>query len=97
MTDASVWYNKATSAKEGFELASSFLNGPGARSKFPVAIDFSFIEGEYPQVIGKGKGFEIILSFYDQQVSIELRLKLMLKPLRGKIIDALTDEIKRVL
>ena len=97
MTDASVWYNKATNAQQGFELASNFLNSSEARSKFPVSIDFSYVKGEYPQVVGTGKGFEIILSFYDQQVSIDLKLKLMLKPLRGKIIDTLTDEIKRVL
>ena len=65
--------------KEGFELASNFLNGQEARSKFPVAIDFSFVEGEYPQVIGTGKGFEIILSFYDQQVSIDLKAQINAK------------------
>ena len=97
MTDANVWYNKASNAQEGFNLASNFLRSADAKSKFPVEIDFSFLNGENPQVVGKGKGFEVILSFYDQQVSIELKLKLLLKPLRGKIIDSLTDEIKRVL
>lgn len=97
MTDASVWYNKATTAQQGYNLASEFLRSSEAKSKFPVAIDFSFMSGEGPQIIGKGKGFEITLSFYEQQVAIDINLKLMLKPLKGKIIDTLTDEIKRVL
>jgi len=97
MTDANVYYNKAANAQEGFSLASEFLKSSHAKSKFPVEIDFSFIDGASPQVIGKGKGFEVRLSFFDQQVSIDIELKLMLRPLKGRIIDTLSDEIKRVL
>ena len=97
MTDASVYYNKANNAQQGFDLASNFLKSSEGRSKFPMEIDFSFISGASPQVIGKGKGFEVVLSFYDAEVAINLKLKFMLKPLKGKIIDTLTDEIKRVL
>ena len=97
MTDANVYYNKANNAQQGFDLASKFLKSSEAKSKFPVEIDFSFITGPSPQVIGKGKGFEVVLSFYDVEVAINLKLKLMLRPLKGKIINTLTDEIKRVL
>ena len=97
MTDANVWYYKAQNAQEGFNLATQFLEGHEAKSKFPIEIDFSFIGGECPQIIGRGNGFEVVLSFYEQEVSINLTLKLMLRPLKGKIIDTLSDEIKRVL
>tara|TARA_B100000886_G_C20292646_1_gene436133 strand:- start:434 stop:727 length:294 start_codon:yes stop_codon:yes gene_type:complete len=96
MSDKSIWYNKANSAKEGFNLASSFLESSEVKRKFPVEVDFTFINLDSPQIIGKGNGFEVTLTFFDSEVSIDLKLKLMLKPLKGRIIDSLSDEIKRV-
>ena len=97
MSDIYVSYHKVSSANEGYKLASQILQGEEAKSKFPVKIDFSFIDGPEPKVIGTGKGFEVTLRFSESKVFVELNLKLMLKPLRGRILDSLTDEIKRIL
>lgn len=97
MSDLNVNYNKAGNAKEGFQLASEFLKSHKAKAMFPVTIDFSFIDGLNPRVIGKGKGFEVTLTFYDTDVTVTLDLAFLLKPMKGKIIDSLASEIKRVL
>ena len=97
MSSEFVSYYKASNANEGYQIASNFLKSSEAQAKLPVKIDFSFVEGANPKVIGKGKGFEVILCFHDSKVSIDLNLKLMLKPLRNKIINSIIDEIKRVL
>ena len=87
---------QSNECKRGVSVAQTFSMDRKRDQNFLWQLIFLLLR-EYPQVIGTGKGFEIILCFYEQQASIELRLKLMLKPLRGKIIDTLTDEIKRVL
>ena len=97
MSDFSVYYNKATGAKEGYLLATEFLQSSQAKSMFPVSIDFSFSNGDRPRITGRGKGFEVTLLFNDQEVRVDLDLKFLLKPMKGKIIDTLTQEIKRVL
>lgn len=97
MSDVYVTYFKANSAMEGYHIASTYLQSSEAQSKFPVEINFSFVDGANPKVIGSGKGFDITLTFLETKVTIDLNLKLMLRPLKGRIIDSITDEIKKVL
>ena len=82
MTDASVWYNKATSAKRALSWLKLF-NGQKRKFKISCQLIFLFVEGEYFR-FGTGKGFEIFL-FYDRRYQL-IKAQINVKTPCGKLL-----------
>ncbi len=48
-------------------------------------------------ISASGKGFDLHLNFSDNSLKLELKLSLLLRPLKGQIEGALAKEIKKVI
>ena len=44
----------------------------------------------------KGSGFEVSISFTETEAQVKLDLGFLLKPLKGKVLEALERQIKKV-
>ena len=68
---------------------------PETLEKWKVKADVNYDDGGQ-KINAKGKGFELNINFLDTEAQAELKLSLLLKPLKGKIEEGLEKQLRRV-
>lgn len=91
----SVSYKKFSDKASAFAHVKENFNKQSL-AKYKVQPDLSFNESDY-QVLAEGKGYTITLDFTDSQVEIGMKLSLLVRPMKGKILDLLQKELGTIL
>ena len=79
--------------KKAFEAAKKLV--PEALGKFGVSADVKTDEAAH-SLTAKGSGFEAKIVFTDTEAQVKVDLGFLLKPLKGKVLEALEKQIKKV-
>lgn len=90
--DLSIPYSNTTNKEDAFSKAKEAIT-PEMLAKFQVKAEITY--DDY-SVKAKGKGFELELAFNDEAVGVSLNLSLMLRAFKGKVLEGLEKQIKRV-
>lgn len=91
--DLSIAYNKATSMTEAFDLAKVEIT-PEYVAKFKVKSELSY-DRDNGDMIATGKGFTLTLKFKESECDVSIKLSFLLKPLRGKILEAVERKLQK--
>lgn len=91
--DATVNYNQAKDKDDAFARAKARIT-PEYVAKFQVKADIDYDESA-GKMTAKGKGFTLTLNFDDSSVGVNLDVSLLLRPLKGKIVDKIKRELER--
>jgi hypothetical protein len=91
--DLKVPYVNVTDKKQAYEAAKKLV--PEALAKFGVKADVKPSDAT-TTLSAKGSGFEVQISFTDTEAQVKLDLGFLLKPLKGKVLEALERQIKKV-
>lgn len=86
-------YSQITDKKKGYEQAKKLI--PEVISKFGVNADVKNDDAN-SSLTAKGSGFEAKIQFLEAEAVINLELGFLLKPLKGKIMDTIEKQIKKV-
>jgi hypothetical protein len=91
--ELSVSYNKAGSKQEAFDLAKVQIT-PEYIAKYKVNPEITYDDsGCSMQAVGKG--FTLKLIFTDSECEVHLKLSLILRALKGKILDGIERKLER--
>jgi hypothetical protein len=93
MSALKISYQNVTDKAQAYELAKTQV--PQALAKFGVSADVQHRDQDF-SLTAKGKGFDVSLKFLETEALLELELGFLLKPLRGKILEVLERQIKKV-
>ncbi len=91
--DAIVKYNQAKDKDDAFARAKAKIT-PEYVEKFQVKADINYDEAA-SKMTAKGKGFTLTLDFSEASVGVNLDVSLLLRPLKGKIVDKIKRELER--
>ncbi len=91
--DLKVPYAKVTNKKDAYEAAKKQV--PEALAKFGVKADVKNDDAA-SVLLAKGSGFEAKITFIDGEAQVKLDLGFLLKPLKGKVLEALERQLKKV-
>lgn len=86
-------YTQITDKKSGYEQAKKLI--PEVISKFGVSADVKNDDSN-TSLTAKGSGFEAKIQFLDTEAVVSLDLGFLLKPLKGKIMETIEKQIKKV-
>jgi hypothetical protein len=86
-------YSQITDRKQGYEQAKKLI--PEVISKFGVSAD---VKGDdaTSTLSAKGSGFEAKIEFKETEAIVNVDLGFLLKPFKGKILDTIEKQIKKV-
>lgn len=90
--DLKVEYQKTASASEAYTTVKKLLT-PEMIAKFKVSANLSYDENK--RITASGKGFDLFFDFTDSAVEVSIKLGLLLKPLKGAILDGVEKQLKR--
>lgn len=86
-------YAQITDKKDGYEQAKKLI--PEVVSKFGVKADVKNDDAN-TTLSAKGSGFEAKIEFRDSEAIVNVDLGLLLKPFKGKILETIEKQIKKV-
>jgi prefoldin subunit 5 len=86
-------YSQITDKNQGYEQAKKLI--PEVISKFGVSADLKNDDAT-TTLVAKGSGFEAKIQFTDTEAIVNVDLGFLLKPFKGKIIDTIEKQIKKV-
>lgn len=86
-------YANITDKKKGYEEAKKRI--PEVIEKFGVKADVKTDDAN-TSFSAKGSGFEAQLNFLETEVVVKVDLGFLLKPFKGKIMDTIEKQIKKV-
>jgi hypothetical protein len=86
-------YSQITDKKQGYEQAKKLI--PEVRSKFGVSADVKNDDAA-TTLSAKGSGFEAKIEFKETEAIVNVDLGFLLKPFKGKILDTIEKQIKKV-
>lgn len=86
-------YANITDKKKGYEEAKKRI--PEVIEKFGVKADVSTDDAN-TSFTAKGSGFSASLNFQETEVVVKVDLGFMLKPFKGKILETIEKQIKKV-
>jgi hypothetical protein len=86
-------YSQITDKKIGYEQAKKII--PEVISKFGVSADVKNDDSNN-SLTAKGSGFEAKIEFKESEAVVNLDLGFLLKPLKGKIMETIEKQIKKV-
>ncbi len=86
-------YSKITDKKQGYEAAKKLI--PEVITKFGVKADMNNDDAKNT-LKAKGTGFDAKIEFTDTEAIVNLDLSFLLKPLKGKILETIEKQIKKV-
>lgn len=86
-------YAQITDKKQGYEEAKKLI--PEVIQKFGVTADMKNDDAN-STVVAKGSGFEAKIQFTDTEAIVNLDLGFLLKPFKGKILETIEKQIKKV-
>jgi hypothetical protein len=91
--DLKVPYAQITDKKQGYEQAKKVI--PEVIAKFGVKADVK-TDDSTTTLSAKGTGFEAKIEFKDTEALVKVDLGFLLKPLKGKILETIEKQIKKV-
>lgn len=91
--DLKVPYTNITDKKQGFDAAKKVI--PEVISKFGVKADTK-IDDATNTINAKGSGFSANITFTENEAQVHLDLNFLLKPLKGKILETIEKQLKKV-
>jgi hypothetical protein len=91
--DIKVPYSKITNKTEGYEAAKKLI--PDVIAKFGVKADVKNHDGS-TTIDAKGTGFGAKIEFKDSEAVVSVDLSFLLKPLKGKILETIEKQIKKI-
>lgn len=86
-------YSQITDKKQGYEKAKTLI--PEVIAKFGVAAEVKNDDAA-TTLKAKGSGFEAKIEFKDTEAVVSVDLGFLLKPFKGKILDTIEKQIKKV-
>ncbi len=86
-------YSQITDKSKGYEQAKKLI--PDVISKFGVKADVR-TDDATSTLVAKGSGFEATINFGPSEATVKLDLGFMLKPFKGKILETIEQQIKKV-
>lgn len=86
-------YSQITDKKQGYEQAKKLI--PEVIQKFGVTADMKNDDAT-STLIAKGSGFEAKIEFKETEAIVNVDLGFLLKPFKGKILDTIEKQIKKV-
>jgi len=91
--DLKVPYAQITDKKQSYEEAKKVI--PEVISKFGVKADVK-TDDSTTTLSAKGSGFEAKIEFKETEAIVKVDLGFLLKPLKGKILETIEKQIKKV-
>jgi hypothetical protein len=86
-------YSQITDKKQGYEQAKKII--PEVIQKFGVTADVRN-DDENTSLSAKGSGFEAKIEFRESEAVVNVDLGFLLKPFKGKILETIEKQIKKV-
>lgn len=86
-------YSQITDKKQGYEQAKKLI--PEVIQKFGVTADMKNDDAT-STLTAKGSGFEAKIEFKETEAIVNVDLGFLLKPFKGKILDTIEKQIKKV-
>jgi hypothetical protein len=91
--------DKAIAYKKSKNAAEAYANVKGAVTKeyidkFKVSAKIKYDEKK-KLIVAEGTGFTLEIGFSDKEVELNLKLSLILRPIKGKVLETLEREIKK--
>lgn len=86
-------YSQITDKNKGYESAKKMI--PEVISKFGVKADV-INDDAATTLSAKGSGFEAKIQFTDTEAIVNVDLGFLLKPFKGKILETIEKQIKKV-
>lgn len=91
--DLSVTYQNATNQAEAFEIAKQEITAEYiAKYKVNPVIEYKTDEAIIEAI---GKGFTLTLVFTQERCEVSIKLSLLLRALKGKILDGVQRKLER--
>jgi hypothetical protein len=91
--DLKVPYSKITDKKQGFDAAKQLI--PEVIAKFGVKAETK-IDDASSTIDAKGTGFSANIKFTETEAIVKVDLNFLLKPLKGKILETIERQLKKV-
>lgn len=95
MADLTVPYNNVSSSAEAFDLAKEVVT-PEYVAKYNVKADVSFDESG-KTISAKGKGFDLSIYFADKEAEVNIKLSLILRPVKKTVLDAVGRKLEKTI
>lgn len=93
LMDLKVPYKNITDKKQGFDAAKKII--PEVIEKFGVKADTK-IDEVTNTINAKGTGFTANIQFNETEAIVKVDLNFLLKPLKGKILETIERQLKKV-
>jgi hypothetical protein len=90
-----VSYKKVTSADEAFEVVSKKIT-PDKIEQFKVKAELDY-DKEGKKITASGKGFDLYINFSETELTLDLKLSLVLRPLKGKVLATISKQLANVI
>ena len=91
--DIKIPYASITDKKKGYEAAKKLI--PEVISKFGVNADVQNDDAN-STLNAKGTGFSAKIEFAETEALVKVDLSFLLKPLKGKILETIEKQIKKI-
>jgi hypothetical protein len=86
-------YVQITDKNQGYEQAKKLI--PEVVQKFGVSAQINNDDSN-TSLTAKGSGFEAKISFKENEAIVEVDLGFLLKPFKGKILETIEKQLKKV-
>lgn len=86
-------YSQITDKKQGYDQAKKLI--PEVIQKFGVQADV-INDDANTSLSAKGSGFSATIEFKETEAIVNVDLGFLLKPFKGKILDTIEKQIKKV-
>ena len=86
-------YQQVKNADEAFAKVKSVIT-PEYIEKFQVKADIAYDE-KNKKVKASGSGFTLELGFFSDHCLVDLDLSFLLRPLKGKVLEKIENQIKK--
>jgi hypothetical protein len=86
-------YSQITDKKQGYDQAKKLI--PEVIQKFGVQADVKMDDAR-TCLTAKGSGFEATIEFREAEAVVNIDLGFLLKPFKGKILETIEKQIKKV-
>lgn len=87
-------YNKVSTKEEAYAAVKGHIT-PELMEKFKVKAKVDYNEFAH-KIVANGKGFELNIELLDDHVTATIKLSLVLRPLKGKVLDGIEKQLKHV-
>ena len=91
--DLKVPYTSITNKQQGFDAAKKLI--PEVIAKFGVNAETKF-DDVANTIAAKGTGFNASIQFNETEALVSVDLNFLLKPLKGKILETIEKQLKKV-